>query len=173
MIISYYIGRGRNNSRPKDRVSPNLFSCPSLFLSMRLICVHNSSKTAIRFIADDQSLFVSGLGLLMDGTGALGGPRAKVTNTSISLALILTHVTCVSFYTALRHYRNRRNHRYRNCGGKRGRVNQHGGLKGSVVSLRDKPFCRIICQCRFELVEKRNVLMKCTLKIECKTNRIG
>jgi len=31
----------------------------------------------IRFIADDQSLFVSGLGLLMDGTGALGGPRAK------------------------------------------------------------------------------------------------
>jgi hypothetical protein len=64
------------------------------------------SKTAIRFIADDQSLFVSGLGLLMDGTGALGGPRAKVTNPSMYLTLILTHVTCVSFYTALRHYRD-------------------------------------------------------------------
>ncbi|KAH9979582.1 Redoxin [Lactifluus volemus] len=33
--------------------------------------------TPIRFIADDRALFVSSLGLVMDATGGLGGPRAK------------------------------------------------------------------------------------------------
>ncbi|KAI9447120.1 Redoxin [Russula earlei] len=33
--------------------------------------------TPVRFIADDQALFVSALGLVLDATTALGGPRAK------------------------------------------------------------------------------------------------
>jgi len=33
--------------------------------------------TPVRFIADDQALFVSALGLTLDATPALGGPRAK------------------------------------------------------------------------------------------------
>jgi len=33
--------------------------------------------TPVRFIADDQALFVSGLGLVLDATPALGAPRAK------------------------------------------------------------------------------------------------
>jgi peroxiredoxin len=35
-------------------------------------------KKAVRFIADDQARFVSGLGLVLDATPALGAPRAKV-----------------------------------------------------------------------------------------------
>ncbi|KAH9987239.1 Redoxin-domain-containing protein [Russula compacta] len=33
--------------------------------------------TPVRFIADDQALFVSGLGLVLDATPALGAPRSK------------------------------------------------------------------------------------------------
>ena len=41
-------------------------------------------KTAVRFVADDRAFFVSNLGLVLDGTPALGAPRAKVTNTSLA-----------------------------------------------------------------------------------------
>jgi len=33
--------------------------------------------TPVRFIADDRALFVSGLGLVLDASAGLGGPRAK------------------------------------------------------------------------------------------------
>jgi peroxiredoxin len=57
-------------------------------------------NTAIRFIADDQSFFVSALGLVLDGTVALGGPRAKVTNTS--RAVILSHISLLLLLSAQR-----------------------------------------------------------------------
>ena len=41
-------------------------------------------RKAVRFIADDQALFVSGLGLILDATPALGAPRSKVTHPRIS-----------------------------------------------------------------------------------------
>ena len=40
---------------------------------------------AVRFIGDDQVLFVSGLGLVLDATPALGASRAKVTERIFAL----------------------------------------------------------------------------------------
>jgi len=44
-------------------------------------------RKAVRFIADDQALFVSGLGLILDATPALGAPRSKVTHPRIGSRL--------------------------------------------------------------------------------------
>jgi len=47
--------------------------------------MRDTIKTAVRFIADDQALFVSGLGLVLDASPVLGAPRAKVYSTSLWL----------------------------------------------------------------------------------------
>src|SRR6267154_4656540 len=80
------IERGRRNSRPTARVSPN----PSLlwknkstdFFYMR------STIKAVRFISDDQAFFVSMLGLVVDASPALGAPRAKVCISALLHALL-------------------------------------------------------------------------------------
>jgi peroxiredoxin len=53
-------------------------------------------EKAVRFIADDQALFVSELGLVFDATPILGAPRAKV-NTWFTTARLAD----LSFLTSL------------------------------------------------------------------------
>jgi peroxiredoxin len=47
---------------------------------MLLLC---TNYEAVRFIADDRALFVSSLGLVLDATAGLGGPRAKVRRPTL------------------------------------------------------------------------------------------
>jgi hypothetical protein len=62
-----------------------------------MIIIFNHEK-AVRFIADDQALFVSGLGLVLDATPILGAPRAKVTHLRIGFT---GHVSLTFLYSAL------------------------------------------------------------------------
>jgi len=52
---------------------------------------NKNEKKAVRFIADDQALLVSELGLVLDATPILGAPRAKVKRI-----LALVHGPCLA-----------------------------------------------------------------------------
>ena len=108
MIDFYDVGHGRRNLLPMERVRPSSFSCVSQEAdSVRYIMII-LKRIAVRFIADDQALFVSGLGLVLDATPALGAPRSKVTHPPIGSHPHLTDFFFyVSFRTALCNYRER------------------------------------------------------------------
>lgn len=85
LINRICIARGRRNSRPTARVSPNS-SLGILIIILFFSWKSNSTDLfyirftikAVRFIADDQAFFVSKLGLVLDASPVLGAPRAKV-----------------------------------------------------------------------------------------------
>eukprot|EP00914_Ancora_sagittata_P028489 GHVO01056221.1.p1 GENE.GHVO01056221.1~~GHVO01056221.1.p1 ORF type:complete len:122 (-),score=1.51 GHVO01056221.1:199-564(-) len=61
---------------------------------------------AVRFIADDQGMFVSALGLLQDATGLLGAPRAKVRSFKRYDSLIADRRTALRGDCQQRHDRD-------------------------------------------------------------------
>jgi len=83
-----------------ERVSPSSFSfvsqeADSVCYNMIIIIL---KRKAVRFIADDQALFVSGLGLVLDATPALGAPRSKVTHPPIGSQPHLTDLFFLRFF---------------------------------------------------------------------------